>query len=387
MAKESIDSGLSSEQSQTSRSNCPTTQPPSAERNFTQTYAVVNSTDYRMSTGGGTNPNNGQNPPPSTTTAAASTSTALFPRFPSQMQQAPPRVHFGETKGRPRFRQPSENARVRAPPLFVRSFSSKAFHLSDGLSPPPVQRPSSPQHEMAYHQSQHRETLLDKGIQCEPEPSVPTRTQTHSNPLLSALLAAANATVNCPSGSAEVDPALRRKPQYRAGALPYWSDSEVNAYDSLDTYTAAPQNSLGMVGGSKAYPSASVVAAAATAAAMALAAVQSTSRGSAPKTTLDPPLGAPMSRTSLHLEDLTPESAAMRSLTGHFADASLYARFPTAGADQRKSVNFDATTLQKPDIYGNTGSDLTQFPSQQNPNPQMMDKNSQRINTGSQYCK
>lgn len=411
MAKESIDSGLSSEQSQTSRSNYPTRQQPSfptppqqqpsAERNTTKTYAVVNSSDYRMSTGGGINPNNGQNPPPTSTTTAATakgtnlgsstSSTTLFPRFSSQ---ALPRVHFGDPKGRqPRFRQPSDSTRVRVPPPFVRSFSSKAFDLADGLSPPPVQRPSSPQHEMVYHQpQQHRDTLMDKGIQCEPESGGPARTQPHSNPLLSALLAAANATVNAPSGSTELDPGLRRKPQFRAGTLPYWSDSEINAYDSLDTYSAAPQNTLGIVGGgNKAYPSASFVAAAATAAAMALAAVQSTSRGPAPKTNLDPSLGAPMSRASLHLEDLTPESAAVRSLTGQFADASLHARFPTAtgsGVEQRKSVNFDATSLQKPpDIYGNPGADITQFPPTPAPNLQLMDKNNQRIIIGSQYCK
>ncbi|EUB62601.1 hypothetical protein EGR_02397 [Echinococcus granulosus] len=322
---------------------------PSAERNRTQLYAVVNPKDYRMSTGGGINPNNnnGQNTPSSTTAVA----TTLFPRCPSQIQQAPPRVHFRDTKGRPRFRHPSESTSVRAPPPFVRSFSSKAFEISDGLPPPPsVPRPSSPQHELAYR---HRDTLLDKGIQCEPEAGITQQTKTHSNPLLSALLAAANATVNCPLGSSELDPALRRKPQFRAGTLPYWSDSEVNAYDSLDAFNAAPQNCLGMVGGSKAYPSASVVAAAATAAAMALAAVQSTSRGPTAKS-LEPPMGTPMSRASLHLEDLTSEAAIMRSLTGQFADTSLYPRFPTS-VDQRKSVNFDATSLQKPDIYGNAG--------------------------------
>ncbi|VDN96712.1 unnamed protein product [Rodentolepis nana] len=410
MAKESIDSGLSSEQSQTSRSNYPTRQQqphlpiplhhqPSAERITTQTHAVVNSSNYRMFTGGGINPNNGQNPPPinNTTTStatgtnlgASASSTALFSRFPSQ---ALPRVHFGDPKGRkPRFREPSDCTRIRVPPPFVRSLSSKVFDLTDGLSPPPVQQPSSPQHEMVYHQpQQHRDTLMDKGIQCEPESGGSARNQPHSNPLLSALLAAANATVNTPSGSGEVDPGFRRKPQFRSGTLPYWSDSEVNAYDSLDTYSAAPQNTIGIVGGgNKAYPSASFVAAAATAAAMALAAVQSTSRVPAPKTTLDPSLGTPMSRASLHLEDLTPESVAMRSLTGQFADTSLYARFPTAtgsGVDQRKSVNFDATSLQKlPDFYGNPGVDITQFPPPPAPNPQLMDKNNQKISIGPQY--
>ncbi|KAH9279970.1 hypothetical protein ECG_06779 [Echinococcus granulosus] len=402
MTKESIDSGLSSEQSQTSTSNCPPQQSllslrqypltaqasrhsqllsPSAERNRTQLYAVVNPKDYRMSTGGGINPNNnnGQNTPSSTTAVA----TTLFPRCPSQIQQAPPRVHFRDTKGRPRFRHPSESTSVRAPPPFVRSFSSKAFEISDGLPPPPsVPRPSSPQHELAYR---HRDTLLDKGIQCEPEAGITQQTKTHSNPLLSALLAAANATVNCPLGSSELDPALRRKPQFRAGTLPYWSDSEVNAYDSLDAFNAAPQNCLGMVGGSKAYPSASVVAAAATAAAMALAAVQSTSRGPTAKS-LEPPMGTPMSRASLHLEDLTSEAAIMRSLTGQFADTSLYPRFPTS-VDQRKSVNFDATSLQKPDIYGNAGVDITHFTSQAPPSTSLLDTNNQRVNIGPHYCK
>ena len=390
MAKESIDSGLSSEQSQTSRLNYPTQLPlpsirqysatsqapqqqsqllrSSVKQNLTETYAVVNSSDYRMS----------QNPPPSTTAATAK----LFPRFPSQMQQIPPRVHFGDAKGRPRFRYPSESTRVRAPPPFVRSFSSKGFDIPDGPSPPPLPRPSSPQNELTYH---HREALLDKGIQCEPEVGVTQRPQTHSNPLLSALLAAANATVNNPPGTTELDSALRRKSQFRAGGLPYWSDSEVNAYDSLDTFNAASQNSLGIVGGSKAYPSASVVAAAATAAAMALAAVQSTSRGP-PAKPLEPPLGAPMSRGSLHLEEMTPEAATMRSLTGQFADTSLYARFPTS-IDQRKSVNFDATSIPKPDIYGNTGIDITQFSSQAPPSTVLLDKNNRRINAGPHYCR
>lgn len=397
MAKESNDSGLSSEQSETSRLNYPTQLSlpllrqhsasvqssqllsRSIEQNFTEPYAVVNSSDYRMSAGVGANPsndNNGQNPPPSTTAAAAK----FYPRFPMQMQQVPPRVHFGDTKGRPRFRYPSDSTGVRAPRPFIRSFSFKAFDIPDGPSPSSLPRPSSPQNDVAHHQ---RETLLDKGIQCEPEIGVAQRSQTHSNPLLSALLAAASATVNNPPSSSELDSTNRKKTQFRTGALPYWSDSEINAYDSLDTFNAASQNSVGIVGGNKPYPSASVVAAAATAAAMALAAVQSTSRGP-PVKSLEQPLTVPISRANLQLEELTPEAATMRSLTGQFADASLYTRFPT-NVDQRKSVNFDATTVHKPEMYGNIGLDIAHFTSQAPPNTLLLDKNSRRLSTAPHY--
>uniref|UniRef100_A0A5K3F4J8 Rho-GAP domain-containing protein n=1 Tax=Mesocestoides corti TaxID=53468 RepID=A0A5K3F4J8_MESCO len=399
MAEESVDSGLPSEQLQASRSKYRPQFPLSphsqhisttrsqhsplsssyTNRNPVQTYAVVNSEDHRMSTSGGissNNNNNGQNPSPSTTAAAAT----QFSRFPSHLQHVSPRVHFGDTLGRHRFRQAPDSNRVRAPPPFVRSFSSKTFEVSDGLSHSSLPRPSSPQPDLVH---QHRDVLLDKGTQCERETGIPSKTQTHSNPLLTALLAAANATVNCPSGSSELDPTSRRRPQFRAGALPYWSDSEVNAYDSLDTFNVAQQNSIGVVGGGKGYPSANVVAAAATAAAMALAAVQSTSR-SPPTKPVDAPLGTPISMANVHLDDLSIGAAAMRSLTGQFADTSLYSRFPT-NVDQRKSVNFDPTLLHKQDIYGTSGVDLSQFPPQTQQPTSLMDKNHQRMNLVPQY--
>ncbi len=289
-------------------------------------------------------------------------------------------------QAQPRFRHPSHGIRG-PPPPFTRSFSSKAFELSDRISPPPLQRPTSPQHNMLYAQAS-RDIQMDKGIQCEREAGIPPRGHTHSNPLLSALLAAANATVNNPQDT--IPPPSRRRAQFRTGSLPYWSDSEVNAYDSLDTFTGNQQGQIATVGSAKPYPSATVVAAAATAAAMALAAVQSTSRPQ-PNKSIEGSLGTPMSRTSLHLDDFSPDATAMRNLTGQFAEASLYARFPAdirtnmdliAAGEQRKSVNFDTTSLHKQDIYGNLGVEVPQYAP-----PPPLEKCQQRMNIGSRFCK
>lgn len=348
------------------------------------------------------------------------------PRFvpPSQFQanqnqtlQPTPRVHFvhgNQEEAVFRRSQPlaaglrnrhipegviSSNYQSRPP--FSRSLSSKMFEFPE-RSPlhgpgrrfrapsPPINRwRSSGEAADSKNQLFHslpgmvprvvQPDVLDKGVQCErdtstqgsPKPRGLATLQTQQqqqNPLLSALLAAANATTIYPeqqhSGSA-VRRSIRGRPP---GSLPYWSDSEVNAYDTLEAFSSTNQ-----VGG-KQYHAASAVAAAAAAAAVALAGLQSTSNRLSGPRVIGPSTPASVSiitPTSLSEELVAAAgggggggqdmSTMYRNLANHFAETSLYSRFPvfppsesiapTDLSDHRKSGSFELLQGGSQDAY------------------------------------
>ncbi|BHF68993.1 synapse defective 1, Rho GTPase, 2 [Sparganum proliferum] len=294
----------------------------------------------------------------------------------------------------------STGGNYRPRPPFVRSLSSKAFELVSDTSPssvksprrfrassPPVPRwPSELEGNAHFFQTMQQlertfPDVLDKGIQCERDSSIQGSPKTttilpmnqttsstrgfvsqqpqsppQTNPLLSALLAAAaNATMNLseqPAGAVTARRALR--PHFH-GSLPYWSDTEISPYDTLEALTSTAQPAA-----AKPYPpvaAASAVAAAAAAAAAAMAAVQSTtSRVPRPGPMIVPPTAVPVT-SAKSLEGTLPSQISRAALQLSQLPLEDYNCLPTAEMDTRQSVLRCNVAGQRPEslVYGRTG--------------------------------